>query len=219
MSNKCRIYVVEDHPIMRKGYRYLIDAEMDLEVCGEAGSAMGALAEIPEVEPDLIIVDISLEGMSGLELIKRLQSLYPDLLILIISAHDEALFGERGLRAGAHGYIMKSEVDDVVITAIRRVLEGGYFVSEEMNTRIMRQFQQGNWDLEDDASPIEHLSDREYEVFELMGRGMTTDEIGEALHISPKTVESHRRRVKIKLGIDSTNELMRRATLWVEQEK
>lgn len=204
---------------MRKGYRYLIDSEMDMKVCGEAGAALDALAEITDLDPDLVIVDLSLEGMSGLELIKRLQSLHPDLLILIISAHDEALFGERGLRAGAHGYIMKSEVDDVVIKAIRRVLEGGYYVSDEMNTRIMRQFQQGNWELGAETSPVEHLSDREFEVFDLMGRGMTTDEIADALLISPKTVESHRRRVKIKLGIDSTTELMRRATLWVEKEK
>jgi len=213
---KRKIFVVDDHPVMRKGYQFLIDQEPDLVVCGEAGTALEALEKVSEEHPDLMLVDISLGGMSGLELIKKVHAQYPELATLVVSTHDESLYGERALRAGARGYVMKSEADGVIVEAIRRVLHGGYYVSERMSDKILRQFQQQGTSLVAETS-VQQLSDRELEVFELMGQGMTTQEIAEALVISPKTVESHRGRIKAKLAIETTTELMRRATLWCLQ--
>lgn len=211
-----KIYIVEDHPVMRRGYAYLVDAEMDLEICGETGNALDALEEIPEVEPDLVIVDLTLEGMGGLELIKRLQAKHPELPILVVSMHDESLYADRALQAGARGYIMKSEVEAEVVKAIRRILEGGVFLSDELSTKILLQYTGA--DLGEDLSPMEQLSDRELEVFEYMGRGFTTREIAEKLVLSPKTIDSYRARVKDKLSIESNAELMRRAVVWVENQ-
>lgn len=215
---KRRIFVVDDHPVMRKGYQFVIDQEPDLEACGEAGGALEALEKIPGARPDLVLVDISLGGISGLELIKDLQVHYPDLPALVISTHDEALYGERALLAGARGYLMKSEVDVTVVEAIRRILDGGFYLSEQMGTRILLQYQRMGRRLAEESDPLQRLSDRELEIFELMGQGLTTQEIADALVISPKTVESHRGRIKTKLAIDTTTELLQRATLWVEQE-
>lgn len=211
-----RIFVVDDHPVMRRGYAYLINAEMDLEICGEADSARDALDKFPDAEPDLMIVDLTLKGMGGLELIKRLQTQHPDLPVLVISMHDESLYADRALRAGARGYIMKSEVESVVVKAIRHILEGGVYVSDALSTKILLRYTgatpgEGN-------SPLDQLSDRELEVFEYMGRGFTTREIADKLALSPKTIDSYRTRVKEKLAIDSNAELMRRAVMWVESQ-
>ncbi len=211
-----RIFVVDDHPVMRRGYAYLIDAEMDLGICGEAESAREALDRIPETDPDLAIVDLTLKGMGGLELIKRLQSQHPGVLILVVSMHDETLYADRALRAGARGYIMKSEVESAVGEAIQHILKGGVYVSEELSTKILLQYAGGASGEEESA--LERLSDRELEVFEYMGRGFTTREIAEKLALSPKTIDSYRSRIKDKMAVDSNNELTRRAVLWVESQ-
>lgn len=201
---------------MRRGYAFLVEAEMDMEICGETGTAREALEQIPDADPDLVIVDLTLEGMGGLELIKRLQSKYPDLPLLVVSMHDESLYADRALQAGARGYIMKSEVESEVVKAIRRILDGGVFLSEELSTKILLQYTGAS--TEDEDSPLEQLSDRELEVFEYMGRGFTTREIAEKLVLSPKTIDSYRTRVKEKLSIESNAELMRRAVVWVETQ-
>lgn len=212
---KRTIFVVDDHPVVRWGYISLINLEPDLEVCGEADTAFEALEKIPEISPDLAIVDISLEGMNGIELTKQLQVLHPDLPVLIVSMHDEILYGDRALRAGARGYIMKREVRTKIVEAIRRLLSGGSYLSDQMSTRLLDQYQSGRFD---ERSPIERLSDRELEVFELYGRGYSTREIAEALFISRKTVESHRNRIKDKLGIESTAQILQRAVQWVQNQ-
>lgn len=216
MGLKRKIFVVDDHSIMRWGYIALINQEMDLEVCGEAGTALDALEKIAATKPDLAIIDISLDGMNGIELTKHLQALQPELPVLIVSMHDESLYGERALRAGAKGYIMKREARTRIVEAIRRVLNGSFYLSDEMSTKILLQYQGRRMD--EESSSIERLSDRELEVFELFGRGFSTREIAESLLISPKTVESHRNRIKTKLAVDSTSELLQRAVQWVQME-
>lgn len=211
---KRTVFVVDDHPVIRWGYISLINQEPDLEVCGEADTAFEALDKIPEASPDLAIVDISLAGMNGIELTKQLQVLHPDLPVLIVSMHDEVLYGDRALRAGARGYIMKREVRTKIVEAIRRLLNGGTYLSDQMSTRLLNQYQGGRFD---ERSPLERLSDRELEVFELYGRGYSTREIAEALFISRKTVESHRNRIKDKLGLESTSQFLQRAVQWVQK--
>lgn len=211
-----QIFVVDDHPVMRRGYAYLVDNELDLEVCGEADSAREALAQIPETDPDLALVDLTLKGMGGLELIKRLQAQHPDVLILVVSMHDETLYADRALRAGARGYIMKSEVESVIIDAIRQVLEGKVYVSETLGTQILLRYTGAAPG--EGTSPLERLSDRELEVFEAIGRGFGTREIAEKLALSPKTIDSYRSRIKDKLAIESNSILTRRAVLWVENQ-
>ena len=216
MGMKRKIFVVDDHSIMRWGYIALINQEIDLEVCGEAGTALEALERIQATKPDLAIVDISLDGMNGIELTKHLQAILPELPVLVVSMHDESLYGERALRAGAKGYIMKKEARTSIVEAIRRVLSGSFYLSDEMSTKILLQYQGRRMDEED--SSIDRLSDRELEVFELFGRGFSTREIADSLLISPKTVESHRNRIKTKLAVESTSELLRLAVHWVQAE-
>ena len=205
---------------MRRGYRTLINGEMDMEVCGEAETAIEALDRIPALHPDLVIADISLEGMNGIEFIKRLQTEQPGIEVLVVSMHEESLYAERALQAGAAGYLMKKEADSRVIHAIRRVLDGRYYVSEGMQDKIMLQFA-GRMPPREAAEAqvsLAQLSDRELEVFELHGRGLSTREMAETMDISPKTVATHRGRIKTKLAIDTTPQLVRRAVLWIEAE-
>lgn len=206
---------------MRRGYRTLINAELDLEVCGEAETAPEALESIPRLQPNVVIADISLEGMNGLEFIKRLRAEHPDLDVLVVSMHEESLYAERALQAGAAGYLMKKEADSQVVHAIRRVLDGRYFVSERMQDKIMLQFsgRMPRRDVVEWQASLEQLSDRELEVFELHGRGLSTREMAESMNISHKTVATHRGRIKSKLLIDTTPQLVRRAVLWIEEEK
>ncbi len=218
---KSRIYILEDHAVMRRGYRALINGEMDLEVCGESATAADALAKIPQAAPDLIIADISLDGMNGIEFIKRIHSQLPRLEVLVVSMHEESLYAERALHAGAAGYLMKSEAENRVIPAIRQVLNGRYAVSDRIQDQIMLQFS-GQTSVKaavESSNTLSKLSDRELEVFELHGRGKKTREMAEALNISPKTIATHRGRIKTKLGVDSTPELVRRAVLWIQSEK
>ena len=211
------LILVDDHPLMRKGLVRTIENEVDLDVVGQMSSAEEALDEIEDLEPDLAIVDISLPGMSGMELIKHLQSRMPDVKILVVSRHDETLYAERCIRAGAKGYLMKHEVGDVIVKAIRKVLNDRIFVSEEINERLLQSMAEGGRE-RIMQSPLEVLSDRELEVFELTGKGSSTREIAERLHLSVKTVESYRARIKDKLNLDSGNELMKHAVQWVESE-
>lgn len=208
-----KVFIVDDHPVMLQGYAALIKRESDLEVAGEAASAEEALQKIDEVEPDLVIVDISLSGMNGIELIKHLTAQHEDLAILVVSMHDETLYGERALRAGAKGYVMKSEARTAVIEAIRTILKGDFYLSDPLNRKVLLRY---TGQYEGETASVSSLSDRELEVFELIGQGNTTKEIADMLHLSEKTVHSHRSRIKRKLSIDNSIELTRQAVLWVQ---
>ncbi len=211
-----KIIIVDDHPLMRKGLALSLGGETDLEVVGQAADAEEAMGMLEELEPDVAIVDISLPGMSGLEFIKHMQAVYPDIRPLVVSRHDEALYAERAIRAGARGYVMKLEAADEIVKAVRRVLSGGIYVSEEINERLLMGLAAGRAELA--QSPLEVLSDRELEVFELSGRGLVTREIAERLHLSVKTIESYRARIKDKLNLRTAAELMQHAVQWVEGE-
>jgi len=211
-----KILLVDDHPLMRKGLALTLNAETDLEVVAQSESAEEALDAFEKTMPDLVIVDISLPGMSGLELIKHLLALKPDVAVLVVSRHDEALYAERAIRAGARGYVVKLEAGEVIVKAVRRVLAGGVYVSEEINERLLVGMATGRSSMTE--SPLEVLSDRELEVFELTGRGLGTRDIAERLHLSVKTVESYRARIKNKLNLNTATELMQHAVQWVESE-
>lgn len=208
-TKKRSVLLVDDHPIVRQGLAELINQEPDLEVTAQAASAAAALESIGRDVPDIAIVDISLEDRSGIELIKDLRGRKPDLLILALSMHDETLYAERALRAGAKGYIMKQEATDRVMTAIRRVLEGQLYVSDQMAARLLNQFVSAKPG--DNDSPLGRLSDRELEIFSMIGKGMGTRDIANKLFLSVKTVEAHREHIKEKLKLKSGTELMRMA--------
>ena len=191
-------------------------ADSSIEVCAQASSAEDAISLVESEDPDLVVVDISLPGMSGLELIKHLHAIRPELVTLVVSRHDESLYAERAIRAGARGYVMKLEAGDVIISAVRRVLSGGIYVSDEINEKLLMGMATGHGMT--NQSPLEVLSDRELEVFELTGKGFGTREISERLHLSVKTVESYRARIKTKLNLDTAAELMQHAVQWVEGE-
>lgn len=212
-----KILIVDDHPLMRKGLAMSIDAESDLAVVAQVASAEDAIAFVEETMVDLAIIDISLPAMSGLELVKHFQALYPKMLTLVVSRHDETLYAERAIRAGAKGYVMKLEAGDVIVNAVRRVLGGGIYVSPEINERLLLSLASGRQPTVE--TPLQVLSDREIEVFELTGSGVSTREIAERLHLSVKTVESYRARIKDKLNVKTAAELMQRAVQWVESEK
>ncbi|MEL6445409.1 MAG: response regulator transcription factor [Bacteroidota bacterium] len=211
-----RLLLVDDHPLLRKGLALTLNAEPDLDVVGQAASAEEALEAFGTLDPDVALIDISLPGMSGLELLKHLLALKPDLLTLVVSRHDEALYAERAVRAGAKGYVMKVEAADEIVQAVRHVLRGGIYMSEDLKDRLLFGAAVGR--KAPMQSPLEVLSDRELEVFEMTGRGLPTREIAERLHLSVKTVESYRARIKTKLSLDSGTELMQHAVRWVESE-
>lgn len=212
-----RIFIVDDHPLMRKGVELTLKSEPSLQICGQAETAEEAQEKIMELKPDVAIVDISLPGQSGLELVKDLHAWMPELHVLVVSRHDEELYAERAIRAGAKGYIMKLEAGDVLVKAIRRVLNGGIYVSDKISDRLLLALSTGV--SSEQASPLELLSDRELEVFELIGNGVSTREIAERLHLSVKTIESYRARIKNKLDIEHAVELVQQAVTWVEQER
>jgi DNA-binding NarL/FixJ family response regulator len=200
--------------MMREGLRTLISRERDLIVCGEAETAGQALDAVAKLKPDLVLADITLPGPNGIELIKDICALQHPILILVISMHDESLYAERVLRAGARGYIMKQESGPMMMRAIRQVLTGRIYVSDKMSARIL-EYVAGK---RTEASPIERLSDREWEVFQLIAQGKSTVQIAEELHLSPKTVETHRARVKEKLDLRTMPELISFASRWVETQ-
>jgi DNA-binding NarL/FixJ family response regulator len=214
MSKNRQIYIVDDHPLMRKGLAMTLEKEVGFDVCGQAESAEVALHEILKLKPDAAVIDISLPGMNGIELVKNLLHQQPDLKILIVSRHDEELYAERALRAGAKGYLMKLEAVDVLVAAVRQILNGNLYLSEKIGNKLLMKLATGNAGKSD--NPLDLLSDRELEVFELTGKGLSTKEIGKKLHISVKTVESHRANIKEKLHLNTATELMRHAVRWVE---
>ena len=214
-SMKTRILLVEDHQIVREGIARIINQEDDMEVCGEASNASEALKQIATRKPDLIITDISLSGMNGIEFLKHLKVQYPDLPAVVLSMHDEALYAERALRAGALAFVMKRESSDEVMTAIRKARRGEYHVSEKVGSSIFQKFLNSKRPVE---SSIALLSDRELEVFELLGRGRGSKEIAQELHLSVKTVDTHRNHIKTKLDLHSVPEMIQRAVQWVERE-
>lgn len=213
---KKRIVMVDDHPIMRKGLALTLESDPVFEVVEQLDRGEELIQKLDDLNPDLIIADISLPGMSGLELVKHLIAQKEDLKILVVSRHDESLYAERVIRAGAKGYIMKLEAGDVLLKAVRKVLNGGIYVSEEVSERLLMGMARGQKDAME--SPIETLSDRELEVFELTGKGNSTRDIAERLHLSVKTVESYRARIKTKLNLENATELMVHAVKWVENE-
>jgi DNA-binding NarL/FixJ family response regulator len=212
-----RIMIVDDHPILRKGLAMLINQEPDLIVDGEAEDARRALELIEATMPDMVIVDISLPGIDGVELLKTIKLRHPDLPAIVVSMHDEALFAERALRAGARGYIMKQEAVEKVLTGIRRVLAGEIFVSNRVTTKIVEKFFDGPSGT--DTSPLGSLSDREFTVFQLIGQGFGTRQIAEKLHLSVKTVESYRSHIKEKLKLENGTDLLKYAIQWVQNNK
>ncbi|MFG0284656.1 MAG: response regulator [Phycisphaerales bacterium JB039] len=211
-SKQWTILIIDDHPLVRRGVRDALSDEPDLEVVAEAADVAEGLRKAADA-PDLAIVDISLGHGSGLDLIKQLRAQHPDIKILVLSVHDEALYAERALRAGAQGYLRKSEPADTLIAAIRSVLRGGAALSPVMTERLVRQAVHNK---RGEASGVESLSDREMEVFQLIGGGLSTRKIAKQLCISIKTVETHREHIKRKLGIDTAAELSRYAVAWVE---
>lgn len=211
-----KIVLVDDHPIVRQGLVNLINQEPDLEVCGEADDAYQAIKVIADRNPDLAIIDISLEEVSGIELIKDIKVRYPSLITLALSMHDEFLYAERALRAGAKGYVMKHEATEKVVQAIRKVLGGDLFVSEKMAAKLVNKFV--GRQTQSGISAIETLSDRELEVFTLIGRGYGTRQIADQLHLSIKTIETYRAHIKEKLNLASGPELLRHAIQWVNSQ-
>jgi DNA-binding NarL/FixJ family response regulator len=216
-AEKKRILIVDDHPMMRQGLIRLIENEPDLAVCGEAENAGQAFDRVESLQPDLVLLDITLPDKSGLELIKDISAVHPDMAILVISMHDESLYAERVLRAGGRGYVMKQEGGRKLMEAIRRVIEGKICVSEKMSAQILEAFSGHRAQVQ--TSPVQALTDRELEVFQLIGLGKSTKETAERLHISTKTVEVHRANIKNKLQIQSGPELIRYAVRWVETQQ
>ncbi len=214
--SKHGVLIVDDHPVVRQGLAQLINQEKDLEVRGYAEDAHEAMQAIKNVQPDMVIVDISLKDTSGMDLIKDMKIQYPNLPILTLSMHDESLYAERALRAGARGYIMKHEATERVITAIRRVLAGEIYVSDSMAAKMVSKLATGA--APRSASPVEALSDRELEVFRLIGEGHKTRDVADKLHLSVKTIETYRAHIKEKLGFKDGNELFRFAVEWVNSE-
>jgi len=211
---KKRVLIVDDHPILRKGLSLLINSEPDLTVVGEADNAQRALEMIDSHKPDLLIVDISLPGIDGIELIKTVKLSHRDLPSLVVSMHDESLFAERALRAGARGYIMKQEALEKLLVAIRRVLAGEIFVSDRIATSILEKMVSS--ENKTASSPIGLLSNRELTVFRMIGQGYKTSQIAEKLHLSVKTIESYRAHIKEKLKLADGTDLLKYAIQWVQ---
>lgn len=213
---KYRVLIVDDHPLFRHGVADLVESEADLEVCGEAESAPLALEAIRKHRPDLVIADISLRGTNGIDLIKSIKAEHRTLPVLVLSMHDESLFAARALRAGARGYVMKQEALDRVLGAIRVVLEGEVYVSPAMSMRMIEEYVQGE---NGGRRLTDRLTDRELEVLQLIGEGHGVREIARDLHLSVKTVETHRARVKEKLHFKSAREVARFAVQWVHEQQ
>jgi DNA-binding NarL/FixJ family response regulator len=212
--SRTKILIVDDHPILRKGLSMVINQEPDLMVIGEAEDAQTGLEMIESLMPDLVIVDLSLPGVDGIELIKSIKLRYRDLPALVVSMHDESLFAERALRAGARGYIMKQEAVENMLIAIRRVLNGEIFVSDKVATKMLETLISG--DAKTVRSPLDLLSNRELTVFRLIGQGFKTSQIADRLHLSVKTIESYRSHIKEKLKIDTGTDLMKYAIQWIQ---
>jgi DNA-binding NarL/FixJ family response regulator len=211
-----RVFLVDDHPLVREWLSNLIERQPDLVVCGQAETSAAAYEAIARDHPDIAVVDLSLEAGSGLELIKQLQTLPTPPQVLVLSMHDELLYAQRALRAGARGYVMKRSATRHVIEAIRRVLDGHLYVSDSLASQMAEKYVSGRGSPAEPAASL--LSDRELEVFKMLGRGIETRRIAETLHISPKTVQVYCGRIKEKFGLANANELIREAVRWSELE-
>jgi DNA-binding NarL/FixJ family response regulator len=215
MTQKTRIFIVDDHPLLRRGLAELINREVDMTFCGEAEDSPSAMKAITQVKPDLVIVDISLKGYNGIELIKNIKAFDSKIQVLVLSMHDESVYAMRVLKAGAKAYVMKQEVVDKVMEAVRRIRAGKVFVSERVASRMLDQVVVGGDPAPD--SPVDLLSDRELEIVNMIGSGLPTREIAAKLHISIKTVESHRARIKEKLNLQNAIQLVQFCVRWVEE--
>ena len=214
-SNKVRVFLVDDHPIIRRGFQLLLGMERDMMVCGEADSGPIALQKILALKPDVAIVDLSLKASTGLELIKQLRAQRLEIKLLVFTMRDEGIYAERALKAGADGYITKEEGTEKAIQAIRVLMEGKRYVSEKVAEKLMDNLAGNSARAESDVGA---LSDRELEVLELIGNGLGSREIAEKLHLSIKTIESHREHMKTKLGLDRATELVNYAFNWFHGE-
>jgi DNA-binding NarL/FixJ family response regulator len=215
-NGKIRILLVDDHAVVRFGIAQLINRQPDMTVCGEEEDASRALGAIATLKPQLVIADISLKDSSGLELMRNIKAQYAGLPILVVSGHDESVYAEIAFRAGALGYLMKEEALDKIIMAIRRVLSGAIYVSDSLAAKMLQQQIRGQTSINE--SPVKDLSDRELEVFQLIGQWKTTRDIAEELHLSVKTIEYYREQIKRKLSLKNAAELTQRATAWVGRE-
>jgi DNA-binding NarL/FixJ family response regulator len=211
-NSRRRVFIVDDHPLVREGLANLINQQPDLVVSGQAEDSAQALAGIGASRAELALIDISLKTASGLELVKDLKLHHPEVALVVLSMHDEMLYAERAIRAGARGYVMKRETTKEVLTAIRRVLQGDVYVSERVVNLMARRL--GSSRKSAASSPVEQLSDRELEIFRLLGQGRTTSQIATDLHLSLKTVQAYCARAKEKFGVDSLTELLRAAIRW-----
>jgi len=209
-----KVLIVDDHPVVRLGLADVINREADLTVCGEAADVTEAMRKIEATRPDVVVIDISLEGESGIELIEHIQARWPSVKMLASSAHDERVFAGRVLRAGAMGYVSKREALTKIVEALRQVLRGEVYLSPQMATVLLKRVAAGK---PVDLDPVEALSNRELQVFEMIGQGLTTVEIARKLQVSPKTVESHREAAKTKLNLRNSVQLNRRAFQWVQE--
>ena len=216
-QGKAQVLLVDDHPIVRQGLGELINEQRDMAVCGEAASAHAALKEIAASRPDVAIVDISLKEGNGIELIKDVRRRHGDVPILVLSMHDESLYAERALRAGARGYIMKEAASDKILTAIRQVLRGEVYLSERMVGKLLNSVVGGT--VEAEGASVDVLSDRELEVFLMIGQGLGTRQIAEKLHLSVKTIESYRAQIREKLKLADGNELLQYAIEWAKDHE
>jgi len=211
-AKKLRVLLVDDHPIVRQGLTLLIDREADLTVCGEADGAHTAFHAIEALKPDIVVLDISLSGPDGLDVLKEIRMKTAALPVLILSMHDESIYAERALRAGANGYIMKQEATEKVLVAIRRILQGEVYLSDRLTNTMLQQFVRGA--TLSKTSPLVNLTDRELEVFRLIGEGHGTRRIADELHLSVKTIESYQAHIKEKLALRNARELVQHAIEW-----
>jgi DNA-binding NarL/FixJ family response regulator len=209
---RSKILIVDDHPIVRRGLTQIINLEKDVVVCGESDNIQDALDAIKRLTPNLVLVDISLQDQNGLELIKDIKKRYPRILMLALSMHDETFYAERALRAGAKGYIMKQQLSDSILKAMRKVISGGVYLSGMMSDRILRKVAGGN--NKQAKSAVSRLSDREFEVFRLIGAGFGTRQIAQKLSRSLKTIETYREHIKHKLDFKDSSELVQNAIQW-----
>ncbi|MGB2636790.1 MAG: response regulator transcription factor [Candidatus Acidiferrum sp.] len=211
-TKKCRVLLVDDHPIVRQGLALLIDREPDLSVCGEADGAHSAFHAITTLRPDIVVLDISLSGPDGLDVLKDIRMKTASLPVLILSMHDESIYAERAMRAGANGYIMKQEATEKVLVAIRRILQGEVYLSDRLTSTMLQQYVRGTAPAK--KSPLVNLTDRELEVFRLIGEGHGTRQIADELHLSVKTIESYQAHIKEKLALRNARELVQHAIEW-----
>jgi DNA-binding NarL/FixJ family response regulator len=211
-AKKSKVLLVDDHPIVRQGLALLIDREGDLCVCGEAEGAHTAFQAIEALKPDIVVLDISLSGPDGLDVLKEIRTKTAALPVLILSMHDESIYAERAMRAGANGYIMKQEATEKVLVAIRRILQGDVYLSDRLTNTMLQQFVRGT--APSKSSPLVNLTDRELEVFRLIGEGHGTRRIADELHLSVKTIESYQAHIKEKLALRNARELVQHAIEW-----